>query len=69
VVSPCDWLVSSISFLLSTGLVASGRRDNSASSCRVVRAVGVFTRLPLCCPSAETLFGQLLPQQDGPIQF
>jgi hypothetical protein len=69
VVSPGDWLVSRIWFLLSTGLVAIGWWHKSASLCKVVRAVVVFTRQQLCCPSAATLFGQLLPQQGGAIQF
>jgi hypothetical protein len=34
----------------------------------VVRAV-VFTRQQLCCPSTAVLFGQLLLQQGGAIQF
>jgi hypothetical protein len=34
----------------------------------MVRAV-VFNRQQVCCPSAATLIGQLLPQQGGPIQF
>jgi hypothetical protein len=46
VVSPGDWL-SSIWFLLSTGLVVIGRWGNSGSSCRVVRAVVVFTKWQL----------------------
>jgi hypothetical protein len=40
----------------------------TASSCRVVRA-GVFAMHQLCCPSAASLFGQLLQQQGGAIQF
>jgi hypothetical protein len=40
-----EWLVSSIRFLLSTEQVVIGRWGMSASSCRVVRAVVVFTRL------------------------
>jgi hypothetical protein len=52
VVSPGDWLVSSIWFLLSMGQVAIGSSDNSASLCRMVRAVVVFTRRQLRCPTA-----------------
>jgi hypothetical protein len=40
----------------------------TASSCSVVRAI-VFTRQQLHCPLAAGLFGQLLPQQGGEIQF
>jgi hypothetical protein len=40
----------------------------TASSCKVVKAV-VFIRQQLCCSSVAVLFGQLLPQQGGAIQF
>jgi hypothetical protein len=63
-----DWLVVSIWFLLSTGLAVIGRWCNSASLCRVVRAV-VFTRQQLCCPTAATVLCQLLPQQGWGTQF
>jgi hypothetical protein len=53
---------------LSTGLVAIVRWGKSTSSCSVVRAV-VFTKWQLRCPSAATLFGQLLLQQGGAIRF
>jgi hypothetical protein len=68
VVSPGDWLVSSIWFFLSTRLVSTGRQNEFDSSYRVGRAV-VFTRQQLHCPSVSSLFGQLLCQQGGAIQF
>jgi hypothetical protein len=67
-VSPGDWLVSSIWFLLSIGLVAIGRWDKSASSCRVVSTLLLFLlgsscialQLQLClvisCPSKVRKF-------------
>jgi hypothetical protein len=65
---PGDWLVSTIWFLLSTTLVGIVRWGMTASSCKMVKAV-VFTRKQLCCPSAAALFGQLLPQWGGAVQF
>jgi hypothetical protein len=49
-------------------LVAIVKWGKSASLCRVVRAV-VFTAWQLHWPSAAVLFGQLLTQQGGEIQF
>jgi hypothetical protein len=47
VVSPGNWLLSSDWFLLSTVLAIIERWGKSASLCRVIRAVVVFTRQQL----------------------
>jgi hypothetical protein len=53
--------------LLSIRLVEVERWGKTASSCRAVRAV--FSRWQMWCSSAAALFGQLLPQPSGEIQF
>jgi hypothetical protein len=66
--SPGDWFVSIIWFLLSTRLVRIVKCGKTASSCRVVRAV-VFTREQLHSPPAAALFGHLLTQQGRAVQI
>jgi hypothetical protein len=60
----CEWYLDRLSTRL-VGVVSWGK---IASSCMVVRAI-VFSRWQLCCSSAAALFGQLLLQQGGWIQF
>jgi hypothetical protein len=69
VVSPCVWLVSIILFLLSTRHIAIGNWGNYVSSHRLVRAVVVITKWQKPCPPGTILFGWLLPQLGGAIQF
>jgi hypothetical protein len=61
--------VNSVWFLLSTGQFAIGSKGNSAISCSMVKVVVVFTRQQLHCPISAIVFGKLLPQQGGAIQF
>jgi hypothetical protein len=59
-VSPGDWLVSSISFLLSTRLLGILRWGKTASLCRVVRAVfhQAAAGLPFSCSSSPSKVGK-----------
>jgi hypothetical protein len=59
----CEWYLD----LLSTRLVGVLRWGKIASSGRVDRVV--FSRQQLWCSSVAALFGHLLPQQGGVIQF
>jgi hypothetical protein len=67
VVSPSDWLESSIWSFCPQDYLESWGEIRLPTRARVVRVV--FTRQQLHCPSAVGLFGQLLPQQCGTIPF